>query len=125
MQVDDVTVTGRVVDRAGNGIAGARVTAEPLDLNGPVDGDLDLLASKAIQAVADDGGQYLHPAAFLERHHGLDDTLHALRRDGGATAVAEGRADAGVEHAHVVVDLRDRAHGRAAAPGHGLLGDGY
>ncbi|MCP4640496.1 MAG: sigma-70 family RNA polymerase sigma factor [bacterium] len=59
VQVDDVTVAGRVVDEAGHGVAGARVTAVPLDVMPPSGDDgRDRVVSRAIQTVADDDGRY-------------------------------------------------------------------
>ncbi|OPZ59053.1 MAG: hypothetical protein BWY87_01189 [Deltaproteobacteria bacterium ADurb.Bin510] len=53
------------------------------------------------------------------RDHLLDG--HALDRP--AALKAARRADAGIQHAQVVVDLGDRAHGRARVVGSGLLFD--
>ena len=80
---------------------------------------LDVLAL----AAADDRREHLEPGALLEGHHPVDDLLRRLPLDRGVADRAVRPAGAGVEQAEVVVDLGDRADGRAGVLGRGLLVD--
>ena len=84
---------------------------------------LQLLAILALPA-AHHRRQNHHALLRLERKNGLHDLLGGLPGNGPATARAVRRADGAVEHAQVVVDFRDRAHGGARRARGGLLLDG-
>ena len=101
-----------------------------------VKGAVDLDALKALLAqiqeflavfalaVAHDGGQQIGAGAFGHCHHGIDHVLHLLRGDRQAGRGRKRRADAGKQQPHVIVDLGDRADGRAGVFRGGLLFDG-
>ena len=106
---------GRAVE--GVGLAVDPGPREALRLQLPE--QLDVLAL----AAADDRGQHLEPGPLVERQDPVDDLLGRLpldRRPAGRTVRSAG---AGVEQAEVVVDLGDRADGRARVLGRGLLVD--
>ena len=90
---------------------------EPLGLELPE--QLDVLAL----AAADDGRQHLEPASVLQRQDAVDDLLRCLPLDRGAAGGAVRASGAGVEQPQVVVDLGDRADGRARVLRRGLLVD--
>ena len=71
--------------------------------------ELDVLAL----AAADHRREHLEAAAPLEGEHPVDDLLGRLALDRRAAGRAVGVADAGEQQAEVVVDLGDRADGRA------------
>ncbi len=64
-------------------------------------------------AAADHRRQHLEPGALVVGHDPVDDLLRGLALDRGAADRAVRTAGAGVEQAKVVVDLGDRADGRA------------
>ena len=74
-------------------------------------------------AAADDRREHLEPGALLASHDAVDDLLRRLARDRLATHRAVWSSGAGVEQAEVVVDLGDRADGRARIARCGLLVD--
>jgi len=74
--------------------------------------------------VADDRGEKVAARALLHRHHPVDHVLHLLGLDRLAGGGRVGRAGAGEEKPHVIVDLGDRAHRRARVLRGGLLLDG-
>ena len=74
-------------------------------------------------AAADDRREHHELRALLERHHLVDDLLGRLGRDRPAAVVAVRMADPRPQQAQVVVDLGDRADGRARVPRGGLLVD--
>ena len=73
---------------------------------------LELLFVLAL-AVAHHRRQHGEARAFGQLEHAVDHLLHRLRGDALAAVVAVDDADARVEQAQVVVDLGDRADGRA------------
>ena len=73
---------------------------------------------------AHDRGEHLESRALIHRAHTVDDLLRCLRLNAGATLGAVRHARAGVEQTQVVVDLRDRADGRARVTRGRLLVDG-
>ncbi len=73
---------------------------------------LELLLVFALLA-AHVGRQDLQLGLGRQSQHPVDHLLHRLRADRGAVVRAMGHADRGVEQAQVVVDLGDRADGRA------------
>ena len=86
VRIDDVTVTGRVTDPAGDPIAGARVSAEPLDVPHPSGDDgFDHIQSEPVETATDSDGRYriegLLPAHFKEVG-GYFATGNSLPRDG-------------------------------------------
>ena len=64
-------------------------------------------------AVAHHRRQHHQPRVVGQREHRVDHLAHALRLQRQVVVGAERRAGAGVEQAQVVVDLGDRADGRA------------
>ena len=64
-------------------------------------------------AAADHGCQHLEPGALRQQQHPIDDLLRCLALEPGGVVRAVLHADAGVEQPQVVVDLGDRADGRA------------
>ena len=96
---------GRVVERVG--LAVDPGPGEALGLQLPE--QLDVLAL----AAADDRRQHLEPLPLLEGQHLVDDLLRRLPLDGRAAGGAVRAAGPGVEQPEVVVDLGDRADGRA------------
>ncbi len=81
-----------------------------------------LLAVLALLA-ADVGRIEHQPAAKGQLHGAVHHLLHGLRADALAAGGAVRHADAGVEQTQVVVDLGDRADGRARVARHRLLLD--
>ena len=75
-------------------------------------------------ATAHDWGEDLEARALVHRAHTVDDLLGSLRLNPRATHRAVCHAGSGVEQAQVVVDLRDRADGRARVARRRLLVDG-
>ena len=75
-------------------------------------------------ASAHDRGEDLEARALVHRAHAIDDLLGRLRLDAGPALGAVRDAGAGVEQTQVVVDLRDRADGRARVARGRLLVDG-
>ncbi len=75
-------------------------------------------------AAAHDRGQHLEAPALLQRQDAVDDLLRGLPRDRRAAGRAVRAAGAGVEQPQVVVDLGDRADGRARVLRGRLLVDG-
>ena len=73
---------------------------------------------------AHDRGEHLEASSLVHRAHAVDDLLGCLRLNAGATLGAVCHARAGVEQTQVVVDLRDRADGRARVARGRLLVDG-
>ena len=74
-------------------------------------------------AAADHRREHLEAGALLEGQHPVDDLLRRLPRDRRAAGRAVRAAGAGVEQPEVVVDLGDRADGRAGVLRRGLLVD--
>ena len=106
---------GRIGQRVGLAIdAGSR---EALALQLPE--EVDVLAL----ATADDRRQYLEPHALVERQDPVDDLLRRLPRDRRTAHGAMRAARAGEQQSQVVIDLGDRAHGRARVARGGLLVD--
>ena len=105
----------RVVERVG--LAVDPGPGEPLGLE--LAEQLDVLAL----AAPDDRRQHLEAAALLQGQDAVDDLLGGLPLDRGAAGGAVRATGAGVEQAEVVVDLRDRADGRARVLRGGLLVD--
>ena len=62
--------------------------------------------------------------AQLAVQYGLDDLLARLPCDGSPATRAMRQSHRTIDHAEIVVDLRDRAHGRARRARRGLLLDG-
>ena len=91
--------------------------AEPLRLQGAE--ELDELPL----AAPDHWREHLEAGALVELEHPVDDLLRSLPLDRGATDRAVRPPGAGVEQAQVVVDLGDRADGRARVLRRGLLVD--
>ena len=75
-------------------------------------------------AVADDRRVHGELRALGQPEHLVDDRLDRLARDRPTADRTVRPPDAGVEEAQVVVDLGDRAHGRARVPRGRLLVDG-
>ena len=73
---------------------------------------LQLLAVLAL-AAADDRRQQVEPRAFRHRQDAVDHLRHGLALDRQAGRGRIGHADARVQQAQIVVDLGDRADGRA------------
>ena len=74
-------------------------------------------------AAAHDRCEHLEPGALGELEHAVDDLLRRLARDRPAAVRAVRHADAREEQAQVVVDLGDRADGRARVARARLLVD--
>ena len=72
---------------------------------------------------ADDRGKDAVRLASIQFHDPLYDLLTALRRDSSAALRAMTVTNARVENAEEVVDLGNRANGRAWIASSGLLGD--
>ena len=70
------------------------------------------------------GASSREPRAGRQQPDPIDDLLPRLRRDGPMALRAVALAHAGEEHAEIIVDLRDRAHGRAGIRAAGLLRNG-
>ena len=81
-----------------------------------------LLAVLAL-AAAHDRRQQIEARALGQRQHPVDHLADRLAGDRQAGRRRIGDADAGEEQPHVVVDLGDRADGRARVPRRGLLLD--
>ena len=75
-------------------------------------------------AAADDRRQHVDALVVRREHHHVDDALERLRRDLAPAEVAVRHADVGEQQPQVVVDLGDRADGRARIRAGGLLLDG-
>lgn len=75
-------------------------------------------------AAAHDGSQDHDSISRRELHDTLDDLLGRLLADGFSAVGAVGSTDQGIQSPQVVIDLRDRAHGRAGTAGRSLLLDG-
>ena len=71
-----------------------------------------------------DRGQHLEARALIHRAHAVDDLLRSLRLNAGPALGTVRHTRAGVEQTQVVVDLRDRADGRARVARRRLLVDG-
>ena len=84
---------------------------------------LEFLAVFAL-AAAHDGRQQVEPAAFGHRQHGVDHLGDGLALDRQAGRRRIGDADPRPQQAHVVVDFRHRADGRARVARGRLLLDG-
>ena len=93
---------GKVVDQA------VRTHADKAALAGR----LKLLLVLAL-APAHDRREHLDFRALRQREHLVDDLVDRLLADLPAADRAVRHADAGVQQTQIVVDLRDRAHGRA------------
>ena len=74
---------------------------------------------------AHDRGEHLEARALIHRANSVDDLLRSLGLDAGTTLGAVRHTRARVEQTQVVVDLRDRANGRARVARRGLLVDGH
>jgi hypothetical protein len=74
-------------------------------------------------ATADHRRQHVDARVGRIEHHQIEDALERLRGDLAAAVVAVRRADVGKEQTQVVVDLGDRADGRAWIRAGGLLLD--
>ena len=74
-------------------------------------------------AAANDRRQHLEPGALGELQDAVDDLLRGLALEPGPVVGAVLHADPGVEQTEVVVDLGDRADGRARVPAGRLLID--
>ena len=83
----------------------------------------ELLAVFAL-AAAHDRRKQIKPRALGQREHTIDHLRHGLTFDRKPGRRRIGNAHARPEKPHVVVDLRDGAHGRARIAGRGLLLDG-
>ena len=70
-----------------------------------------------------DRGEHLEAGALGQQHDAVDDLLGGLPLEPGAVVRAVLGADAGVQQAQVVVDLGDRADGRAGVAAGRLLVD--
>ena len=75
-------------------------------------------------AAPDHRREQVKPRALRHRQDAVDHLAHGLALDGEPGRRRIGHADAGEEQPQVVVDLGDRAHGRARVPRRGLLLDG-
>ena len=75
-------------------------------------------------AVTDDRRQKIGARALFHCHGAVHHVLHLLRLDGLAGRGAVGRADAGEQQPHIVVNLGHGAHGRTGVFRRGLLFDG-
>ena len=106
---------GRVVERVGLAVDPGPGEALGLQLAEQV----DVLAL----AAADHRREHLEAGALLEGEHPVDDLLRRLPRDRRAAGRAVRAAGARVEQPEVVVDLGDRADGRARVLRGGLLVD--
>ena len=73
---------------------------------------------------AHDRGEHLEARALVHRAHAVDDLLRSLRLNARPTLRAVSHTGAGVEQTQVIVDLRDRADGRARVARRRLLVDG-
>jgi hypothetical protein len=141
---------GRGLDRLGQTQSQVRLHDEPVDddldrvLELLVEDDLlleqpllavDLHAREAVAAhlledvlelalaVADDRRVHREPCPLVEPKHLLDDLVERLACDRAPADRAVWPADARVQQAEVVVDLRHRADGRARIPRSRLLVD--
>src|SRR6185312_1706925 len=74
-------------------------------------------------AIAHHRREHAEARAFGQLEHAIDHLLHRLRGDALPAVVAMHDANARVEQAQVVVDLGDRAHGRARVLARRLLLD--
>ena len=74
-------------------------------------------------AAPDDGREHLEAAALLQHEDAVDDLLRGLTLDRCTAGGTVGATRAGIEQAEVVVDLGDRADGRAGILRRGLLVD--
>ncbi len=83
----------------------------------------ELLAVLAL-AAAHDRGEQIEAGAFGQRQHAVDHLAHRLALDRQARRRRIGHADAGEQEPHVVVDLGNRADGRARVAAGRLLLDG-
>ena len=75
-------------------------------------------------AAPDHRREHLEPGALVHRQHPVDDLLRRLPGDGEPADRAVRLTGAGEEQPQVVVDLGDRADGRARVAGGRLLVDG-
>ncbi len=89
-------------------------------------GSVKLLLMGAL-AAPDHRSQHLYLGFFFQGQHLVHNLVHSLLLDFPAADRAVGHADAGIQQAQVVVNLRDRAYSRAGVFGGGLLvnGDGW
>ena len=107
---------GRIGQRVGLTVDSGAGEALALQLTEEV----DVLAL----ATADDRREYLESHALVEGEDPVDDLLRRLPRDRASAHGAVRAARAGEQQAQVVVDLGDRADGRARVARRGLLVDG-
>ena len=75
-------------------------------------------------AAANDRSEHHDPLFGLERENGLHNLLGGLPGDGFAAVRAMRRTNRAIDDAQVVVDFRDRAHGRPGRSGGRFLLDG-
>ena len=73
---------------------------------------------------SDDGRQDVDARVLRIGHHEIDDALERLRRDLAAAVGTVRHADVGKEQTQIIVDLGDRADGRAGVRAGRLLLDG-
>jgi hypothetical protein len=108
----EVDLVGEVADRAVHAHAGVALTLQ-------VEEELLVFAL----ASADHRRQDQQPRAGRQRQHAIDHLLYGLRGDHPAAAGTVRDADAGEQHAQIVVDLGDGADGRPRVLGGRLLLD--
>ncbi len=97
------------------GVEGDELAVD-LDAGEPALAQLAQELAELALAMIDEGREEEQLGAFGQRQDLADDLVGALRGDELAAEVAELLADAGVEHAEVVVDLGDGPDGGAGLP---------
>ncbi len=151
-QQQTVSQAQRRLDRIGQPLLGAGPGGQPVDhhldrvllllvdldllISQPVDPAIDPHAGKTLGlqvekelgvlalAPAHHRCEHLEAGALVELEQPVDDLLRGLAGDGTAALRAVRAAGARVEQAQIVVDLGDRADGRAGIARRGLLVDG-